>query len=271
MNYIQVFKDAFNLVRRTKLIWVFNLFNLLSPLFSYIYINNLALRCFMTFVGLGLSYIGLCAQGGLFFIIHQAITQNLNISFKDGWNQGKIKWLRIAGVLLIQLFILILIGILLFVLTREFSKIILLIVVLPIWAVWINLAYCGVVIDELKPIRAIWTGLLILTNNIIKIIVLYLSIEVVRLFLFGVIIIAMFFTPLRSNIPLPFTLDYSTYIKLITNLIIGGFYQSINFIIVPLETTVWVIAYNQFTREISYPGLASRHEKAHPEIQNSML
>jgi hypothetical protein len=35
-------------------------------------------------------------------------------------------------------------------------------------------------------------------------------------------------------------------------------------LITPLSSIVWVMAYNKFTSEISYPGLGSRQAKTQP-------
>jgi hypothetical protein len=111
-----------------------------------------------------------------------------------------------------------------------------------------------------KPFRAVWNGFLIITNNILKVIILATIIEIIQLIPLIIFITAISFTPIKSHISSPLSLNFITYRKLFSDLVIRGAIQVLYVLIWPLSSTVWVIAYNQFTSEISYPGLASRGE-----------
>jgi len=265
MNYIQVFKDAYNLLRKTRLVWIFSVLIVLPPIGNYFlhFVNDRALKLTLMLVQLILSFTSIIAWGGLIYTIAQAIN-NTQITFEEGWYQGRIKWFRIIGVSIIP-GLLFFITIILFVAWKKsLLSVLFSIVMIPIWIGWINFSNCGVVIKEIKPLRAVWIGLLITSNHIIKVVVLYQIFNIMRLILFGILIFTILYTPLNIHIPFPLSFDYSTYLKLLANPIVGGFNQVFDLIITPLQSIVWVIAYNQFTREISYPGLASRRAKTHP-------
>jgi hypothetical protein len=263
MNYIQVFKDAFNLLRRTKLVWVFSTLIFLLSFFSYAlrFINDFALMLTMMLLYIWLIYISFRAQCGLIYTINQAL-YNEQVTFEEGWNQGKTILFRIFGVLIILFLFFIAFFTLFLVWKKEFLMIFFGFVLVPLWVVWIDFAICGIVINRIKPFRAVWTGFLITTNNIIKIFILSQIFEFTRLILLGVFIVVILSTPLKIHIPYPLPLDYSTYQKLIANPIISGFSQLLYLLITPLSSIVWVMAYNQFTSEIAYPGLATQRAKS---------
>ncbi len=261
MNYIQVFKDSFNLLRRTKLVWIFSTLFLLGTFLpsAQNFRGDVPLVCTIWLISCLFIFISFRAQGGLIYIIHQALN-NEKATFSEGWFQGKVKFFRVVVVTLIivPFFMLLFIPLLL---SKKLLLVILYWLVLaPLFGGCINFAYCGIVINGIKPIRAAWIGLLITLNNIFKIIILTIIIYIMMLFPLSIFVIAVSYSPFNINLPSPFPLDYMTYLKLMANPVIHVVNQVLMMMIYPLQSTVLVIAYNKFTGEISYPGLASRRE-----------
>ncbi len=270
MAYIQVFKEAFNLLRRTKLVWVFSTLSLFANFIppDRRVRGDLGLICGYFLLSFIFIFISFRAQPGLIYVINQTLN-NEKVSFSDGWFQG-IKYLfRIIGVTLIVSPVFFILLTLSFATKHQLEVVSFSFVMTTFVSGLLFFAYCGVVINGIKPFRAAWKALLITTNNIIKIFILSIKFEIIRVIPLCMFIIALSYSTLKMHIPSPLSLDYMTYLKLITDPIVSVAIQISYILIFPLESIVWIIAYNQFTREISYPGIASRHEEAQPEIQNS--
>jgi len=270
MNYIQTLRDSFRLFRTHKLIWVFGFLSLLItfPLgLSSFASNNPILLCIYLPILLAGLIVMFISNGGLFYVIYQA-SLGKNVTFSEGWLQGKLKIVQYVGLMSTSIPLL-LIGaffIKRITIKSTSSPLLWLFALLEstLFVSFFNFGFSAIVIDNIKVLAAAWTSfrIIIYGHNFYRVLAITGFTFLIRLFVTG-LVVAILSTGLFGVIlPTPLTLDYPTYQKITAIPIVAGANWVFNLVLFPLETIMLIFVYLKFTNEVSYPELAQRQNTA---------
>lgn len=263
MHYIQILQDSLRLFRTTKLIWVFGFLSLLISLVPpKLGSGELILNCLYFIVFLSIFFVCYLAHGSLIYVIHEAFL-NKTSTFADGWHQGKLKILRNIGLGLILGIPILLSSLLLvnaisatmpgspfiwfFVLTNEVLASSILV-----------FGLCAIMIDDVKTWAAVGTSFLITFNNFFHVFVVIGLIFIIRTLLTYLMLAVLASGLFKVELPLPLTLDYTSYIELLKIPIVMIARWVFDLFFFPLTSIILTLGYLEFTKKITYPALANR-------------
>jgi len=229
MNYRIIFRDTFRLFRESRLLWILGIFSFISEAIyrASVYSVGKPPVPFIAYPLLLISlYVSFVAKCSLIYSANQILSEQ-NPTYSEAWGFSKTKLKRIAWLYFLSIPLVI------------FSVFIVAIVALSeinaslTWAVDLfvtsfflgslfTLSICTIVIHNLEAGLALWTGLSIIFNNFLQVIVLN-----------SIFLILQF----------------------VLNLLIGNALPGI-FLIAPLTVTMSV-AYRVFIAKGSYPALSN--------------
>lgn len=270
MNYIQILQDSFRLFRTNKLIWVFGFLSLLitfpfslssltpnNPIFSYVYLPILL-------AGLIVMCI---SNSGLFYVTYQA-SLNKDVTFPEGWIQGKSKIFQFAGLMITSSPLLFIGAFFIKIITVKSpsSPILWLFALLEstLFVSFFTFGFSAIMIDNIKVLAAAWTSfrIIIYGHNFYRVLAITGFTFLIRLLITGLVTVILATGLFGIILPTPLALDYPTYQKIITTPIVAGVNWIFNLILFPFETTMLILVYLKFTNDVSYPALAQRQNTA---------
>ncbi len=264
MNYPQIFRDSLHIFRTTKLVWVFGFLSLLisllpSTLFSH---DEPILYCIYFIAFLSIWFVCILANGSLIYVIHQAFL-NRTSTFVEVWHQGKLKIFRIIGLVLILgipkiLSSLLLEGIIPTTITSTpFTWLLGLINDVFINSI-LTFGLCAIMIDDVKIWAAVGTSFLITFNSFSRVFVIIGVIFFIRTLLIYLVLAVLTSELFKVELPLPLTLDYTTYLELLNVPIVMIVCWILDLFFFPLTSIILTLGYLEFTKKITYPALAHR-------------
>ena len=179
MNYRAVFRDTIRLFRESKLLWILGAITLVSEAIfrtSSYFIGKppipwLAYPLF--FIALYFSFVARCS---LIYSTNQILSEQ-KPTFSEAWKFSKTKLGRIAGLYFLSIPLLMFsILIVTIVALSEISTALTLVVDLLVAYFFLgslfSLSLCAIVMHNLEAGRALWLGLLIVFNNLFRVVVL---------------------------------------------------------------------------------------------------
>jgi hypothetical protein len=259
LNYTQILRDSLRLFRTTKLLWVFGFLSFLPlSLIQLLYVpNNTILICLYSIVTWPILFVTFVASGSLIYVIHQALL-NKTSAFSEAWHKGRSKILRVFVLMLV-------LSIPIVLLFLFFSRII--VTTIPrspltwlfaltnqvVIGSFFTFGLCAIMIDNIEPLEAAWTGFLITRNNFFPLFIITGIIFFTRIFLQYLLLVIFASGPFNIELPVPLAQDYPTYLKLTSipiMVIVDGIF---NMFFVPLTSIVLTLGYLEFTEKIAYP------------------
>lgn len=261
VSYIQLFRESMRLFRTTKTLWVLGFISLLilpvSTLVSYAH-NSLALTCTFLLAGFFLTIIYIITNAGLIYAIYQAHNKE-KPGLAEAWRYGKSRLFQMLGLILLTAPAFLIMAFLDWLSASKAPDSPLLWLVVSSTAAFaaslFTFGVCAILIDNLRPAAAAWTGLLITLNNyfrmclifgipfLIQILLILLIASILSTGLFGILL------------PTPLSVDFVTYQNLFRLPVIVMASWVIDLLLLPLTSGVPALAYFKFSREISYPAL----------------
>jgi hypothetical protein len=227
MNYRILFRDTLRLFRESKLLWIFGAFSIVSETVYRISILSIGKHptiCIPYPLALIAIYFLLLSKVGLIYSANQSVL-NQTSSFSDAWDfcKGKVK--RILGLFFVSIpFVMLTAFIPKLIAFSEVSTSLTLFMEMLVSFFFTSLftfSICTIVINNLESGMALWTGLLIVFNNFIHVMVLNIIYLILQTLLIWVTGSALFCI----------------------------------FLFVPFTITM-MLAYREFTDKTSYPALS---------------
>ncbi len=252
MDYLQILQDSLRIFQKNKLVWIFGILSLLGA----IPLNTgkstpFGLECILLillFIRLIISNI---ASGSLIYIIHQA-TLNQSPIFSKAWAVGKSRFFRILGVTILCspfVFIIYLFSNI-FSSSTYASPILWLIYFFgnSFFRIFLVFGYCAVVINNVNGWRAAWTSFLIVIRKYFRIFVLTMGIELTRLLVIAIVIAILSLGSYNIGLPTSFTINYSTYMRVIAIPIVSWANWIFSLFIFTIETIILTLVYMGLTK-----------------------
>lgn len=261
MNYFQLFRKTISVIAQHKSIWVLCLIylstNMLSFVREIIPEDAILLNCAFVIPTLLSLYLLFVISGGLVYITYQAILGQ-ETTFKEAWSVGKFYFK--------QTFLALLLAIPLLIVWFYFwnlsvknpnSSILFFVSQLVLYFVGSVIAFgeCNIIIKNMKPWKAVWTGFLIVLNNPGRLLIIngfLLSIYCISLiFLFLLIQIS-------SNqflLPDEMGFNYQTLTALLNVPFINFTSNFVYLVTYPLMSVMYTLAYEKFIKEVEYPAI----------------
>jgi hypothetical protein len=261
MNYIQLLKDSYRLLRENKLIWIFGFLSLLETIvFNLPIANSTILSCAYLIVLLAVLVVSFIANLGLVYIIYQITLFNKPI-FSEAWSIGKSKFFRTLGFVIPVGVILVIF----IVVTRAISGSAssspfrwLIDLFISCFSAYITFGYCAIVVHNVKAFPSAWVSFQVTLNNFLRILVITGSVYIIHLLILGIMVAILVPGPFRVILPTPLNLDYPTYQKISALPLFIWENWILNLFLFPMETIMLTLGYLKFTTEISYPALSSK-------------
>lgn len=269
MKYVQILREALRLYRTRKVIWVFGFLALLIvfPNLSSVIPSTPIYACLYLPLLLTGLLIACIADGGLYYVIHRASLHE-NVSFSEGWRQGKSKAIQCLGLMVVSAPLLFLGTVFVALIPVELSS-------LPLFGLlallgntflvsFISFGLSAIVIDNTRFLVAAWTSFRILVygNNFFHVLILTGMVFLFRSFLIALVTAFLSTGVFGTVLPTSLTFDYSSYQKVMATPIVAGVNWAFSLVLFPVETIMLIFVYLKFTNEVPYPALAHRQNTA---------
>lgn len=108
--------------------------------------------------------------------------------------------------------------------------------------------YCAVVINDVNGWRAARTSFLIVFRKYFRIFVLTMGIELTRLLVTAIVIAILSLGTYNIGLPATFTINYSTYMRVIAIPIVSWANYLFSLFIFPFETIILTLVYMELTK-----------------------
>jgi len=178
MNYKTIFSDTIRLLGGSKLLWIFGAFAIVSEVVyrvSMYSIGKNPLSCIpypLVLVTIYFSSLAICS---LIYLTHWTVSEE-HPTFAEAWHFGKTKVKRVFWLYFLSI-PLVMISVFIPELVRLSEISVLLTSFVGILATfflnsWLILSICTIVINNLESGLALWTGLQIVFNNFLAVMVL---------------------------------------------------------------------------------------------------
>ncbi|MFN8400069.1 MAG: hypothetical protein U0X74_08640 [Anaerolineales bacterium] len=213
MNYKNVFSETFRLFRQSKLLWVFGGLAFVAE-FNYRISTSLigkSQTCYPFVLPLIAIYFMLIAKVGLIYSSNQLIS-NQALTLSEAWEFSKAKLKRLLYFYFLSIpLVMFTAFISMLVRLSEISNILTLLV--EMFAnIFLNslfiLSICAVTINNVESGTALWTGLLIVFNNFLHVIVLNIVFLAMQMFIIWItgnsIICLIIFLPFTVTMTLAY-------------------------------------------------------------------
>jgi len=259
MWFVNLFRKSWNILRQSKLIWLFALFVILSEGFTLIQLpTNIVFRCLypiISILGGIIHYVGVI---GLILLVYR-ITGGETIILEEAWQAAKNNILRVF--LLIFPFVIIIGLPIMAVLVanrqawNNFWISLAIFLILTITVAVYTVALRIIVIENGGVISSIWNGILISTNNFGRVLIISLLLTAIR---YTVVVLATLIVRYTQGIDaLPSHLGFSisSYFALYQVPLVKYFGLIGSYFINPFQSIVVTLAYLMFVEEIKYPGI----------------
>jgi hypothetical protein len=258
MDNSQIFKEATHLIHANKIAWLYICISIVSFFFpsAESFGTNLPLLCTFNLVIWSVIALSTLFYAGLVYDISQQYLYKKAISIYDGYSRGKASIWKIIGLSFLLFTPIILFYLAFWALSHKVPSpysifglsIQLFLVPLTIFGL------CGIVIDKIRPFKSALTSILIIRQNLSRVLILsgiFILTEKILLVLLITGINQLF----PITFPFPLNLDLATYNNLIHIPIIVRSNSVLSTIMYPWETAVLTIAYLHFTKDVSRPAV----------------
>jgi hypothetical protein len=256
----EVLKESIHIVRRNRSVWIFGLLLSVDIFFTSFRaaLENLFLVCIYLLGGILLLFVSFSSLVSAIYVISNA-RMGKEISLSQAWSQ--------AGRNIFQLlFYLLVITPISLVIAYLSDKVVLGLPSFYWQAIWIFISttflysfftfgICSIVIHQIHAVPAMWTSLLITTNNLLRLAAINGMFFLINFVLITSLLLLFLLTPLRTNLPTSLGINYETYQNLLHIPQFTWFNRMISIVLTPLYLTVLTVAYLRFTEEVAYPSL----------------
>jgi hypothetical protein len=218
MNYKTIFSDTFRLFRESKLLWVFGVFAIVSEIVyrvSKYSIEKHPTSLILYLLLLIALYFSFLAEASLIYSTNQLFSKQ-NPTFSEVWDFCKARGKRIVGFYFVSFpLVMFILFIPELVKMSEISTSLTRIVgtlAFFILTSLLTLGICTIVINNLGAGMALWTGLLMVFNNLLHVIVLNSFFLVLEMFLVWLMKTTLFEMFLYVPLTVTMTLAYRIFI-----------------------------------------------------------
>jgi hypothetical protein len=262
MDNLLVFQEATRLIRTNKFAWFYICISFVSLFFPSSQENkkDFIFFCFFPLINLLLFIASTIVSAGLVYDISQKYLKHMDISIRDGWDQGKERIGRILGFFLLVSIPLILILVCVWAISRQPGASIPVFGLLvqfflaPIFAFGI----CAIVIDNINIRSSIWISLRLLSNHLPRLLAFSARFILIQGVLFVLLALAIFLSPLRPELSFPPDFNYATWLSILQAPVIKLSNLVLSILLSPWETATFTIAYLILTEGTSYTELLQR-------------
>jgi hypothetical protein len=260
MKFVQIIATSTRIFFQNKVIWLLGCSSLLFSLARPVLVQFVEANPVFAFLGLIVIICFWALYQILEISLIYTVSQNLqgiSIVYREAITHGKKYFWKISWLVVL------LVPIFLFAsfLSRQLENRVGLELLVAFFVIMFSALMwygsCAIVIHETKPLAALWTGLLITTNNLGFQVAFYIFIPMI-LFSFKYLLFMVAFL-LSHIIAIPELADLN--IQTMLNVAaFSFFYRLFGWIITIWTSVVFTVAYNKFTQLIEYPALVQKPE-----------
>jgi hypothetical protein len=266
----KLLKESLHLLRHNKLVWIFGLLSILYsslPSLSEVTYKDPGFQWVYSILRFVASIVSIIALSCSIYVVFQG-AQDKNPTFSEAWIQGKSKYWRIVGLLIISFSMPLLAGVCSMMVSAIIPNKTTAVPFLWVLGLIANVFYsplitfgiCAIVIDGLKVWAAAWTGFQIAVNNFFRVLLVIIVLALIKILTDG--LLAVFITlgiiKIGTGLPSLVNFDFAAYQSMlsipvfrITNIIVY-------FVSITGMNAFLTLGYLKFTKEIDYPALVRR-------------